>query len=94
VSGYTREEHTHLAVAAAIAAGRVDAGLGVMAAARAFGLGFVPVTREPYDLVLTTETLEQPVMAPLWALLEQPAFRDAVEALGGYGVEDMGRRIR
>jgi putative molybdopterin biosynthesis protein len=54
----------------------------------------VPVTREPYDLVLTTETLEQPVMAPLWALLEQPAFRDAVEALGGYGVEDMGYRIR
>jgi putative molybdopterin biosynthesis protein len=94
VSGYTREEHTHLAVAAAIAAGRVDAGLGVMAAARAFGLGFVPVTREPYDLVLLTGTLEQPVMAPLWALLEQPAFRDAVEALGGYGVEDMGRRIR
>jgi putative molybdopterin biosynthesis protein len=94
LSGYTREEHTHLAVAAAIAAGRVDAGLGVMAAARAFGLGFVPVTREPYDLVLLTETLEQPAMAPLWALLEQPAFRDAVEALGGYGVEDMGRRIR
>ena len=94
VSGYTREEHTHLAVAAAIAAGRVDAGLGVMAAARAFGLGFVPVTREPYDLVLMAETLENPVMAPLWALLEQPAFRAAVEALGGYGVEDMGRRIR
>jgi putative molybdopterin biosynthesis protein len=94
VSGYTREEHTHLAVAAAIAAGRVDAGLGVMAAARAFGLGFVPVTREPYDLVLMAETLEQPVMAPLWELLEQQAFRDAVEALGGYGVEDMGRRIR
>ena len=64
VSGYTREEHTHLAVAAAIAAGRVDAGLGVMAAARAFGLGFVPVTREPYDLVLLAETLEEPVMAP------------------------------
>ena len=94
VSGYTREEHTHLAVAAAIAAGRIDAGLGVMAAARAFGLGFVPVTREPYDLVLMAETLENPVMAPLWALLEQPAFRAAVEALGGYGVEDMGRRIR
>ena len=94
MSGYTREEHTHLAVAAAIAAGRVDAGLGVMAAARAFGLGFVPVTREPYDLVLMAETLEHPVMAPLWALLEQPAFRAAVEALGGYGVEEMGRRIR
>ena len=94
VSGYTREEHTHLAVAAAIAAGRVDAGLGVMAAARAFGLGFVPVTREPYDLVLMTETLEQPVWRRCGRCSSNPAFRDAVEALGGYGVEDMGRRIR
>ncbi len=42
IAGYAREEHTHLAVAAAVAAGRADAGLGVLAAARAFGLGFVP----------------------------------------------------
>jgi putative molybdopterin biosynthesis protein len=94
ITGYGREEHTHLAVAAAIAAGRADAGLGIMAAARAFGLDFVPVTREPYDLVLATETLEDPVTAPLWALLEEPSFRTAVEALGGYGTEEMGRRIR
>jgi putative molybdopterin biosynthesis protein len=65
-----------------------------MAAARAFGLDFVPVTREPYDLVLATETLEDPVTAPLWALLAEPAFRAAVEALGGYGTEETGRRIR
>jgi putative molybdopterin biosynthesis protein len=94
VAGYAREEHTHLAVAAAVAAGRADAGLGVLAAARAFGLGFVPVTREPYDLVLAAETLEDPLLAPLWALLEDPAFRGAVEALGGYDTEETGRRIR
>jgi putative molybdopterin biosynthesis protein len=94
VPGYAREEHTHLAVAAAVAAGRADAGLGVMAAARAFGLDFVPVTREPYDLVLDARTLEDPVTAPLWALLEEPAFRAAVEELGGYGTEEMGRRTR
>src|SRR4051812_3396145 len=94
VPGYAREEHTHLAVAAAVAAGRADAGLGVMAAARAFELDFVPVTREPYDLVLGAATLEDPVTAPLWALLSEPAFRAAVEDLGGYGTEEMGRRIR
>jgi putative molybdopterin biosynthesis protein len=65
-----------------------------MAAARAFGLDFVPVTREPYDLVLTTDTLEDPVTAPLWRLLEDPDFRGAVEALGGYDTAQMGRRIR
>ena len=94
VPGYAREEHTHLAVAAAVAAGRADAGLGVLAAARAFELDFVPVTREPYDLVLDAETLEDPVTAPLWALLAEPDFRAAVERLGGYGTEEMGRRVR
>jgi putative molybdopterin biosynthesis protein len=94
IAGYARQEHTHLAVAAAVAAGRADAGLGVMAAARAFSLDFVPVTREPYDLVLAAQTLDDPVIAPLWELLERPAFRSAVEALGGYGTQEMGRRIR
>jgi putative molybdopterin biosynthesis protein len=94
IAGYAREEHTHLAVAAAIAAGRADAGLGVLAAARAFGLDFLPVTREPYDLVLRTETLDDPLTAPLWALLEDPGFRTAVEGLGGYGTGEMGRRVR
>jgi putative molybdopterin biosynthesis protein len=94
VTGYAREEHTHLAVAAAVAAGRADCGLAVLAAARALDLGFVPVTREPYDLVLDPATLEDPVLAPLWALLKDPAFRTAVEALGGYSTAEMGRRIR
>jgi putative molybdopterin biosynthesis protein len=94
VSGYEREEHTHLAVAAAVAAGRADAGLGVLAAARAFDLDFVPVRREPYDLVVAGEALDGPVLAPLWRLLAETAFQAQVEGLGGYGVEEMGRRIR
>jgi putative molybdopterin biosynthesis protein len=94
VNGYAREEHTHLAIAAAIAAGRADAGLGIMAAARAFGLDFVPVTREPYDLVLMSDTLEDPITGPLWTLLHDPDFRSAVEGLGGYDASEMGRRIR
>ena len=52
VHGYEREEPTHLAVAAAVAAGRADCGLGILAAARAFGLDFVPMVQEPYDLVV------------------------------------------
>jgi putative molybdopterin biosynthesis protein len=94
ITGYGREEPTHLAVAAAIAADRADCGMGVRAAARAFGLGFVPVTHEPYDLVLRAETLDSDKLAPLWRLLETPGFRDAVEQLGGYDTTEMGRRIR
>ena len=94
IDGYAREEPTHLAVAAAVAAGRGDAGLGIMAAARAFGLGFLPVTREPYDLVVNRPDAESPRLAPLWALLQSGPFRAAVARLGGYGTEEMGRRIR
>lgn len=94
VDGYTREEHTHLAVAAAVAAGRADAGLGILAAARAFGLDFVPVAREPYDLVLRASTVDDPLLTPLWELMASEAFRSQVEALGGYGCTEMGRRIR
>ncbi len=94
VSGYAREEHTHLAVAAAVAAGRADAGMGVLAAARAFGLDFVPVAREPYDLVLRPRMLDDPLLAPLWALLGNETFHTGVEALGGYSCAETGRRIR
>jgi putative molybdopterin biosynthesis protein len=94
IQGYEREEHTHLAVAAAVAAGRADCGLGVMAAARAFGLDFVPVAKEPYDLVLLEDSIEDELLAPLWALLESDEFRRAVTELGGYDVAEMGRRIR
>jgi putative molybdopterin biosynthesis protein len=94
VSGYAREEPTHLAVAAAISAGRADCGLGIMAAARAFDLDFVPVSREPYDLVVETSSLEDPLLAPLWKLLDSTDFHASIEALGGYSTEETGRRIR
>lgn len=94
VGGYAREEPTHLAVAAAVAAGRGDAGLGIMAAARAFGLDFVPVTREPYDLVVTASAMDSPLLAPLWALLRSARFQAAVTELGGYTTTEMGRCIR
>ena len=94
VDGYAREEPTHLAVAAAVAVGRADAGLGIMAAARAFGLDFVPVTQEPYDLVVAAEAMDSPLLAPLWSLLRSDRFQTAVTELGGYTTKEMGRRIR
>jgi molybdopterin molybdotransferase/putative molybdopterin biosynthesis protein len=93
IQGYEREEHTHLAVAAAVAAGRADCGLGVLAAARAFGLDFVPVAKEPYDLVLLKDNIEDELLAPLFELLESPEFREGVKGLGGYDTAEMGRRI-
>ena len=94
IEGYAREEPTHLAVAAAIASGRADAGLGIMAAAQPFGLDFVPLVTEPYDLVIAPGALESPQLAPLWALLRSDRFKASVEELGGYSAKEMGRRVR
>ena len=93
LGGYARQEHTHLAVAAAVAASRADCGLGVLAAARAFGLGFVPVTKEPYDLVLERASLDAELLAPLWDLLASAQFRSEIDSLGGYDTAETGRRI-
>ena len=85
---------TEGAVAAAVSIGRADCGLGILAAARPFGLDFVPVAREPYDLVVDAEAIDEPLLAPLWRLLDSAAFRAAVEDLGGYSADEMGLRIR
>lgn len=91
VQGYRHEEFTHLNVAAAVAAGAADCGLGILAAARALGLDFVPVTREEYELCIPLEHWDHPGVQALRALLEDPAFRREAEALGGYDLQDAGR---
>lgn len=93
VHGYEREEPTHLAVAAAVAAGRADCGLGILAAARSFGLDFVPVAEEPYDLVTDASSLDDPLLQPLWDLVGRPGFQAEIERLGGYSTRETGRRI-
>jgi putative molybdopterin biosynthesis protein len=93
ILGYQREEHSHLAVAAAVASGRCDAGLGLLAAARAFGLGFLPVTEEPCDLVVEAGLVDEPLLAPLWDLLASGEFQASVRALGGYDTAQTGERV-
>lgn len=89
--GYDREEYTHLAVAAAIASGTADFGLGIRAAARALDLDFVPLTHEQYDLVIPQAYYESELIRPLLDLLHNARFKTAVSALPGYDVSVMGK---
>ena len=91
IRGYEREEYTHLAVAAAVTSGTADAGLGILAAARALELDFVPLLQEQYDLVFPREHYENALLAPLLAAIRSEAFRRDVAALGGYDVSRMGQ---
>jgi putative molybdopterin biosynthesis protein len=91
--GYEREEYTHLAVAADVASGAADVGLGILAAARALDLEFVPLFNEQYQLVIPCEHYEAPILAPLLEIVRDSAFARQVDGLGGYDVTDMGRVV-
>lgn len=93
IVGYNREEYTHLAVAAAIASGRADCGLGIAAAAQALDLDFIPLFQERYDLVIPKEHADSHLLAPLFGLLADRGFRGAVSQLAGYDVSVMGKVI-
>lgn len=93
IPGYEREEYTHLAVAADVASGAADVGLGILAAARALDLEFLPLFNEQYQLVIPSEHYAAPLMAPLLEIMRGLEFRAEVDALGGYDVSDMGKVV-
>ncbi len=93
LQGYDREEYTHMAVAANIKSGTADAGLGILAAARALGLDFVPLTPERYDLVVPVPTFEDPRFQALLAVIRSGEFKTGAEALGGYDLKDCGKIV-
>ncbi len=90
ITGYAHEQITHLAVAAAVQSGQADAGMGVLAAARALDLDFIPLATERYDLALALEYADVPPVRATLELLHDDAFRAAVAALPGYDVARMG----
>jgi putative molybdopterin biosynthesis protein len=91
IQGYDREEYTHMAVAANVKSGTADVGLGILAAARALGLDFIPLTPERYDLVVPQATFEDQRFQELLEVIRSPEFHTAAEALGGYDLKDCGQ---
>ncbi len=88
--GYDREELTHTSVAAQIASGTADAGMGIWSAARLYGLDFLPVCMEQYDLLIPDAAFDTPMVQRLLEVLASDAFRARLEALGGYKLEKPG----
>ncbi len=90
VYGYDREEFTHTSVAAQIAAGTADAGMGIYSAARLYDLEFLPVCVEQYDLLIPDYAWDTPAVRQLIRTLKSEAFRARLLELGGYTVEHPG----
>jgi putative molybdopterin biosynthesis protein len=90
VAGYEDEVMTHDAAARAVAEGAADVALGILPAASAYGLDFVPLVEERYDLVTPREHYESDLLAPLLGLLNDDAFKREIDDLGGYVTRETG----
>ncbi|SET69034.1 molybdopterin molybdochelatase [Natronincola peptidivorans] len=93
VNGYEREMTTHMAVAAAVAGGTADCGLGIYSAAKSMDLDFVPIAWEDYDLLIAKKDLNNKEITALIDVMKSNEFTKLVEALGGYDTSNAGEII-
>lgn len=93
IRGYEQCEFTHAAVAAFVASGMADAGMGVEVPAREFKLEFIPLQQERYFLLCHADRMNTPTVREAVAILQSTAFRQAVNALPGYETDDTGTSL-
>lgn len=91
VYGYTREELTHTSVAAQIACGSADVGMGIYSAAKLYDLDFIPICIEEYDLIIPDHAWDSPMVQQLLTILRSDAFREKILSMGGYTIDHPGQ---
>jgi putative molybdopterin biosynthesis protein len=93
IEGYGREEYTHMGVAVAVSSGNATAGLGIMAAAGALKLDFMPVGEERYDLCIPTEFWDTEEIALVRQVISSSEFLRAADDLPGYDFRNCGQVV-
>jgi molybdate-binding protein/DNA-binding XRE family transcriptional regulator len=93
VAGYQKTASGHLAAAWQVLSGAADCCIATRAAARVFGLGFVPLVSERYDLALRRAHLDLPAMQIFLDTLSRSGFRRELESVGGYDTKTAGQRL-
>lgn len=91
ISGYSREEMTHTAVAAQIAGGTADTGMGVKSAATIFNLDFLPLTEECYDFAVKKKNLNNPLVQRFIQLISSNEIKSRLQSMGGYSWDKPGQ---
>lgn len=91
VRGYDQVVSTHTEAALWVKSGKVDAALGLQAAAHGSGLDFVPLFEERYDLVIPQET--EALLRPFLDHLQSASFRASARAMTGYSTAHSGQMI-
>ena len=93
VRGYDRVASGHLQAAWQVQSGQADCCIATRAAARVFGLGFIPLVSERYDLAIRRQHLDTPSIQTLLDTLNRSNYRRELESLGGYDTRAAGQRL-
>ncbi|MBR5410968.1 MAG: molybdopterin biosynthesis protein [Clostridia bacterium] len=88
INGYENEKFTHTAVAATVAAGNADAGMGILSAAKIYGLDFIPLYHEEYDFLVAESASDDPGVRAFFEILHSHELRRRLTELGGYRLLD------
>ena len=91
INGYPREQYTHLSVAADVASGIADVGLGILAASKALDLDFIPIGEEQYDLIIPKEFYSLPNIQALLSVMAHSDFATSIIRYGGYTCNKSGQ---
>jgi molybdate-binding protein len=90
VAGYKKLASGHLPAAYAVATGAADCCIATRSAARCFGLDFIPLAVERFDLSFSKTSLELTAAKALLNLLHSATFRRGLEAIAGYDTAHTG----
>jgi putative molybdopterin biosynthesis protein len=90
VNGYDSIATGHLPAAEAVSLGHADCCIATRSAARAFGLHFIPLATERYDLVIRRQYAKLPAVEALFDALNRSAMRRKLELLAGYDTTHTG----
>jgi putative molybdopterin biosynthesis protein len=93
IRGYEKEEFTHMAVASTVASGVADAGLGILSAARAMDLDFIPIAKERYDILIPSIYFEDEKVQKVIETIRSDEFKRMVLQMGGYDVSRTGEEL-
>ena len=92
INGYQQEEFTHWAVAAMIASGAADVGMGIEAVSKDFNLDFVPMVKERYVIAIRND-ISKNLYKQFYTSLESKLFQNYVQKLHGYESDNLTKKI-
>jgi len=91
IKGYDNESYTHLEVGQAVHSKEANVGIATVAVANLFGLDFIPIRDEQFDMVLDQATFFEPAVQAFIEVLRSNDFHKRVAKLGNYNFKDSGK---